>query len=79
MYIRIYIVASHINGSSHIYSNNIEIENGMGYNGRELLSFMQVKANREIVFTTICNTHTIATLIYVTLNKYVGGLSFVDA
>lgn len=58
-----------INGSSHIYSNNIEIENRLGYNGRELLSFMQVKDDMEILFITIYNTHTIATLIDVALNK----------
>lgn len=35
--------------------------------------------NIEILFITIYNTYTMATLIYITLNKQVVGLSFEDA
>lgn len=41
----------------------------MGYNGRELISFMRVKAGTEILFITTYNAHMIARLIYVALNK----------
>lgn len=40
----------------------------MGYNGGELPSFTQMKADAKILLLTVYNPYIIATLIYVALN-----------
>lgn len=40
----------------------------MGYNGGELPSFKQMKADTKILLLSVYNTYIIATLIYAALN-----------